>query len=70
MTRKLRRDRLTWSGAFRKKDKTETYAQEMSEEEFKKWAKKDDDKKQDASKENYEDIDETPKLKKMKISDP
>lgn len=37
----------------------------MSEEEFKKWAKKDD-----ASNENYEDIDETPKLKKMKISDP
>ena len=53
-----------------KKDKTETFAQEMSEEEFKKWAKKDDEKKQDASNENYEDIDETPKLKKMKISDP
>ena len=42
----------------------------MSEEEFKKWAKKDDEKKQDACNENYEDIDETPKLKKMKISDP
>ena len=38
----------------------------MNEEEFKKWAYKKEDNKQD----NYEDIDETPKFKKMKVSDP
>ena len=39
----------------------------MTEEEFKNWAKKGKD---DAATENYEDIDDKPKLKKMKITDP
>ena len=48
-----------------KKVNKEAPADEMTDEEFKKWAKK-----EETSTEIYEDIDETPKLRKMKISDP
>ena len=37
----------------------------MNEEDFQKWAQTDN-----TATENFEDIDDTPKLRKMKVSDP
>ena len=37
----------------------------MNEEDFKKWTQTDN-----TATENFEDIDDTPKLRKMKVSDP